>query len=227
MSVTFDLIEWIKQYPDTAAALGLTVQGVLEEAFPDDEDDTQKEWDESEHPRVPEGSPEGGEFTTGGGGDPASRESGRERSGVPMYGGMMPLLPTSDERDWAPRLNHRRPGECYEQAARFLCFDSQFGPTPIPEGTTMVHGVLKATGIGHAWVELPGNVVFDGTVQRYFDKGDYYRTLDAREERRYTPEQARKMMVKYRHFGAWHATAGRIDDSLTRKPPKGGKKPKR
>jgi hypothetical protein len=47
------------------------------------------------------------------------------------------------------------------------------------DGAVLVHGTVESEDapgwrIDHAWVELPGGVVFDGVFQRFYDRASYY-----------------------------------------------------
>jgi hypothetical protein len=45
------------------------------------------------------------------------------------------------------------------------------------KGIEYVFGTSFGGGMrgNHGWVELPGNVVFDGVLQRFYDRSEYYR----------------------------------------------------
>ncbi len=63
------------------------------------------------------------------------------------------------------------PQDCYWQAYRYAC------DTPDRLGNCghkLVHGETSLALGGHAWVELPNGIVFDGVYQRFYRHEDYY-----------------------------------------------------
>ena len=134
----------------------------------------------------------------------AKMESGRARILIGAIGELCPLAPSNDELTWAPHYGQRHPHECFTRAAHFIIDNFH----SLPDETALVHGVLHRTGISHAWVLLPGHVLFDGFVQRYYDAGDYHRSLDAEAERTYPMKEAMARILKTRNFGPWHDSAG-------------------
>jgi hypothetical protein len=58
------------------------------------------------------------------------------------------------------------PGCCYETALRFC--------RAHPEEHGLVVALGQVDGCDHVWVELPGDVVFDGTFQRFYAREAYY-----------------------------------------------------
>ena len=79
-------------------------------------------------------------------------------------------LPDAWRLGTAPGFVQRR--ECYRRAWRYL---EQHQETP---DVKLVHGSIfspdKDGRIGHAWVLLPGGVVFDGVLQRFFAGSSYH-----------------------------------------------------
>lgn len=68
-------------------------------------------------------------------------------------------------------------GACYQKAFEYF---TQVKPT----GGVLVHGIYAPESFmsiktGHAWVELPGNIIFDGVLQRFYRKEDYCREYKA------------------------------------------------
>ncbi len=60
------------------------------------------------------------------------------------------------------------PGECFRRACSYVL-------THRLKGMVYVFGTTLGGGMGeHAWVELPGNIVFDGVLQRFYDLPRYY-----------------------------------------------------
>jgi hypothetical protein len=101
------------------------------------------------------------------------------------------------------------PGQCFPKAYAFVsswvCVQE-----PPDRAVWMVVGKAIVGGIHcHAWVELPGDVVFDGTLQRFYHKRAYYEKQLAEAWYKYTPSAA-MMLARYCPSGAyywnWHAT---------------------
>jgi hypothetical protein len=72
------------------------------------------------------------------------------------------------------------PTECFGQACYYM-------QTHRIKGMEYVFGRSLGGGLGnHGWVELPGNVLFDGVLQRFYDRSEYYRIEFAMPWYRYT-----------------------------------------
>jgi hypothetical protein len=102
-------------------------------------------------------------------------------------------------REWTRGFlfGHLWRGQCYERAFKYL-LDHDI------EGMMLVHGTRY--GIPHAWVELPGDVVFDGTVSRFFDRESYYQVQRVVKEVEYTKVEACRKATEAnpRRRGPWH-----------------------
>src|ERR1700694_1787813 len=89
-----------------------------------------------------------------------------------------PYEPTST-KVWAggPGPRRRYPQQCYARTVKYV-FDH-----PEIDGLRLVHGVVShaplSVPLDHAWVELPGEVVFDGVVQAFFTRESYYTVMAA------------------------------------------------
>lgn len=66
-------------------------------------------------------------------------------------------------------LDAIHPQDCYLQAYRYASDLSRFF-----EDHQLVHGETSLAFGGHAWVELPNGLVFDGVYQRFYRTEDYY-----------------------------------------------------
>ena len=58
-------------------------------------------------------------------------------------------------------------------------------------------------GIAHSWLELPGDVVFDGVTQRFYRQTAYYERRGAEVDRTFTVFEALLMTARHHHFGPW------------------------
>lgn len=112
------------------------------------------------------------------------------------------LEPTDLERQ--AMNSHRRmyAKQCFDQSLTFLM---NYGG----EGARLVHGTYSPTDAGglqyaHGWVELPGDRIFDGTLQRIFTRAAYEKYFRAKGERYYTLKEAMKMALRHKTYGAWH-----------------------
>ena len=55
----------------------------------------------------------------------------------------------------------------------------------------------------HAWVELPGEVVFDGVVQAFFTRASYYEVMGALPEKMYSGRETRQLTDFSGYSGPW------------------------
>jgi len=90
-------------------------------------------------------------------------------------------------------------GDCFTQAYYYAVDHA-------PAGSVLIHGQIREGGptarhIGHVWVELPGDIVFDGVLQKFYRKDAYYAARDAKPTFTFPKENAIFEMVKYHHFG--------------------------
>ena len=107
--------------------------------------------------------------------------------------------------DWTRRTWPRRryPQQCYPRTAKYVL------DHPEIEGLHLVHGVASHAPhfvpFDHAWVELPGEVVFDGVVQTFFRRSSYYRVMAAIALDAYSGPAARRLVAAHGHPGPWNA----------------------
>lgn len=114
--------------------------------------------------------------------------------GEPGWGNRIKRAAVSRCYQWSNRSRKKYPGQCYERA---FCYMAEHRQTP---GPVLVHGSCfppeHPTGmppVDHAWVELPGSVVFDGVQHEFYDRDDYYRVLHAQKELTYTRFQSKPL----------------------------------
>jgi hypothetical protein len=113
--------------------------------------------------------------------------------------------PVHVESGWARRTWPRRryPQQCYAKTIRYIL------DHPEIEGMRLVHGVVSHAPwfvpFDHAWVELPGRVVFDGVVQAFFAQVSYYVIMSAMVLDAYSAAEARQLLRMHRHPGPWNA----------------------
>jgi len=107
---------------------------------------------------------------------------------------------------WAGRTWPRRryPQQCYARTVKYVL------DHPRIDGLRLVHGVIshapQFVPLDHAWVELPGDVVFDGVVQAFFTRASYYAVMGAVPMDSYTGSEARRLVAEHGHPGPWNAS---------------------
>jgi hypothetical protein len=96
----------------------------------------------------------------------------------------------------------RYPQQCYARTVKYV-FDH-----PEIDGLRLVHGVISHAPhfvpLDHAWVELPGEVVFDGVVQAFFTRESYYAVMAALPMDAYTGPETHRLVVAHGHPGPWN-----------------------
>jgi hypothetical protein len=97
--------------------------------------------------------------------------------------------------------------DCYRRAVEYMLAHSTRGGSCRPvEGLALVHGVCRAgpQQWGHAWVELPGSLVFDGVRQQFYERDGYHRATQTTVEATYTLEAMVERLRAAEHYGPWH-----------------------
>lgn len=72
----------------------------------------------------------------------------------------------------------------------------------------LVHGKYKPYSLkkhsGHAWVEIENKIVFDGVLQSFYEKDEYYQYYDIIKENQYTCTEMWEVGFKNGgNFGPW------------------------
>jgi hypothetical protein len=112
------------------------------------------------------------------------------------------------EPGWTRRTWPRRryPQQCYPKTVKFVLDHPQI------RGMRLIHGVVSHpphfVPLDHAWVELPGAIVFDGVVQAFFTRRSYYAVMTALALDAYTSAATRRLVVSQRRPGPWNANWG-------------------
>jgi hypothetical protein len=94
--------------------------------------------------------------------------------------------------------------------AAVLRQDCQVRPrSPRNTGHWLIHGVVSHAPhripLEHAWVELPGEVVFDTVVQAFFTRVSYYTVMAAVALDAYSAPETTRLLRQHRHPGPWNA----------------------
>jgi hypothetical protein len=92
-------------------------------------------------------------------------------------------------------------GRCFQKAVQYLFRVDE----DAKEGAFLVHGTCRGQHgrVDHAWVELPGGIVFDGVLQRFYRWEDYERELAAVAGCRYSAKEAARLLLSHNHNGPW------------------------
>lgn len=96
----------------------------------------------------------------------------------------------------------QRRNRCYELAGYAVAYGAA------PEGSLLVHGSwtgpVPKERIGHAWLLLPGGLVWEPIRARIYDRTEFYEWTKAWDERTYALPVVRRLLNHYGHFGRWH-----------------------
>jgi hypothetical protein len=100
---------------------------------------------------------------------------------------------------------HRRyPQQCYARTTKYMLQHLEI------EGARLVHGMVAHAPyfvpMAHAWVELPGEVVFDGVVQAFFNRASYYTVMGAQALDSYSGSETRRCTDLYGYPGPWEVS---------------------
>ncbi len=111
-------------------------------------------------------------------------------------------VPPAWSRDTNPRTVY--PGEAFERAFAYV-LDHDI------EGMLLVHGVSSVATdadevLDHAWVALPGGIVFDGVAQRFFAEEVFHTVMQATAVAVYTPDAGVDRVLRTNSYGPWHTT---------------------
>lgn len=87
-------------------------------------------------------------------------------------------------------------GECFSRALSYVLQNH------LVDGIRLIHGRV-GLATAHGWVELPGEVVFDGVHQSFYDKLAYYRTFNAVKQQAYTAPEAARLALGTSNYGPW------------------------
>jgi hypothetical protein len=109
------------------------------------------------------------------------------------------------EPGWArctwPR--RRYPQQCYAKTVKYVL------DHPDIKGLRLIHGVVSHAPhfvpLDHAWVELPGRIVFDGVVQTFFARSSYYSIMAAVAVDAYSAAATRRLVAAHGRPGPWNA----------------------
>lgn len=95
------------------------------------------------------------------------------------------------------------PKNCYQKAFKYVSSKSKL------DGVLLVHGLYKPYAVphhsGHAWVELPNDIVFDGVIQRFYKKQGYYEYYEIIRQVEYSCSEMYDVGFKAGGtYGPWH-----------------------
>lgn len=89
-----------------------------------------------------------------------------------------------------------KPGACHDSAAKYVLDHISKDGIRLCYGTYFDH-------YRHSWVELPGNIVFDGEMQEFYPADAYRAAYRCTVIREYTPQEVLRLMLDEGHFGPW------------------------
>lgn len=105
-------------------------------------------------------------------------------------------------------------GDCYQAAGRLM--------TSLPDGHTLVHGMVNGQGalegkrFGHAWVESDDTVLDHSNGRKLeIPKAVYYALgrIEEDENKYYDRDEALKWILKAKHWGPWEMSGDTVDIS--------------
>lgn len=106
-------------------------------------------------------------------------------------------------------MKDKENGTCYETAANWLMDKTFFGQDD-SSSFKLVHGrpTLQRPPFkkyGHAWIEINEGFVIDTETGKGMPKELYYSAgeIDSEECFYYSFEEARKLLLKFKHYGPW------------------------
>lgn len=99
-----------------------------------------------------------------------------------------------------------RSGRCYEMAALALVFRQ------VPVGSILVHGTIfhpfhsRVGRIGHAWLMLPGGLVWEPTFGYVYTQEVWQRWANPKVEKTYRAHTVMRLLGVTEHYGPWTAS---------------------
>jgi hypothetical protein len=116
-------------------------------------------------------------------------------------GQQVPVRPEWSRRTWPRR---RYPQQCYPRTTKYVLDHADIA------GMQLVHGVASHAPyfvpFDHAWVVLPGAVVFDGVVQAFFTLTSYEHVMAAVALDSYSAMEVQQLSTEHGHPGPWNAS---------------------
>lgn len=125
---------------------------------------------------------------------PIHSDPARFIAGMPQ-----PIKPPAHLRRGVGRV--LRPKECHHRAALYML-------NHIDEpGIRLVYGTFDSLALNirseHSWVELPGNLAFDGTRQEFYRTDEYRVVIRAETIQEYTGREIATLISLTKHTGPW------------------------
>lgn len=103
--------------------------------------------------------------------------------------------------DWLRRGGSAAPapGTSHATALRMLLRHVRDETARLVHGSTAVNGIRQP----HAWIELPGDLVWDGGTRRFYERDAWSASLDPEVDRRYTRPEAARLLLATSDPGPW------------------------
>lgn len=118
---------------------------------------------------------------------------------------LAPYEVTPPEEYATHKPKRRYPRACYKKA-----FEYALDKHDLRDKIKLVHGsympnILNRMGCHaeHAWIEIENRMVFDGTLQRFYDKDGYYSVCSNIKKNEYTFDEMVRNLREYGHYGEW------------------------
>jgi hypothetical protein len=105
---------------------------------------------------------------------------------------------------WGPK--RWRPAECYKLAYLYALNRHEEVSRYAGSDLRIIHG-RYLTDLPHAWIEF-GEVVYDGTCARFYDRDSFYGSVKAQPQASYVFADAEALLQRTGTFGAWHNRTG-------------------
>jgi len=86
--------------------------------------------------------------------------------------------------------------QCHKKAWDYMVYSNH-------EEGVMVQGLHSDMGVPHSWVELPDDIVFDGVLQRFYNKDDYYRERQIIKIVEFTLKEILQKYEETGNIGEW------------------------
>ena len=123
------------------------------------------------------------------------------------------IIEATERLDPSHKLKFKdRLGQCYVLAGRYASHH---------EDATLVHGSIEGFGnprIDHAWVELPGDEVFEPTSGMTLPASVFAEIYHPEAHARFDWEETLKQTLRQQHWGPWNGVlAG--DETTQAQPP--------
>jgi hypothetical protein len=92
------------------------------------------------------------------------------------------------------------PGSPHANAIRLFLGHIRDDEARLVHGTVTIDGERRP----HAWIELPGELVWDGGTRRFYDRDAWIAALQPEADRRHTHPEAARLLLVTNDPGPWN-----------------------